>query len=173
MANDFIGIDIAGLPELLAKLQALPDEMQDQVTEAVATYLINVLRLYPSQRSVTRAQAYPDTPPITNDGRSVPGFFSMKQLRWFFAALNRGELDVPYKRTQGIARGWQAIGSGRNMIIANEAPGVMFVHDNQLQSRHEALVGWQKINSIISQRSPRLGEVMDGAIKKAIRKTGL
>ena len=166
MTNGFVGIAISDVSALISKLEALPDAMQEAATEDVATYLVNVLRLSPPQKSVSRADAYPDAP-------AGPGWFSEKQRRWFFWALNSGELQIPYRRTQAIAQGWQILGSGKNTIIVNEAPGVVFVHDDNLQSRHEAMVGWKKIRAILEERTRRMDAILDGAAKKAKKKVGL
>ncbi len=76
--NDFIAIDIVGLPELQAKLAKLPPEAQNAIVDDVSEYFLNVLREYPPQKSITRKAAY---------GVS---FFSDKQRRFFFAALKSG-----------------------------------------------------------------------------------
>lgn len=163
MAGDFIGIDTQGIAELNAKLSQLPVEARSQVVNEVSKYLINVLKTYPPQKYVTRKQAYGQT------------FVSDRQRKWFFAALNSGDLRIPYhrRRSHGIQGGWKQIGSGYNSIIANEVPGVQYVMGDDTQSRHERMVGWRTIGQIVKERMTRMLEVADGAIKKALRKLRL
>jgi len=160
--SNFIGIDIIGEKELVEKLAKLPPAAIDAGIEEANKYLVNVLRSYPPQKSVTRVEAY-----------GIP-FFSDKQRRFFFAALRDGRIQVPYHRTQALARGWKTIGAGRNQIIANEVPYAYLVMGTSgEQSRHAAKIGWQRVVSIIQARMTRILENFDAGVKKAIRKLGL
>lgn len=159
--GDFIGIDIEGLEEVQALLRKLPKEVQGQVTDDVAVYMVNALRAYPSQKRVTRAEAYPDAP-------AGPGWFSEKQRRWFFA--NLGELQIPYRRTQEYARGWKAVGQGPQTLVVNEAPHAIYLQDDERQSRMAALGGWQKLSKFIQERSARISRIAEAAAQKAIKK---
>ena len=161
MASSFIAIDVGGLDELQAKLRNLPPEAQDAVTNDVSNYLISVLKLYPSYKYVSRRSAY-GTP-----------FFTAKQRRWFFAALADGSLTIGNNRTQTLAKGWRKIGSGANVIVANEVPYAAYVMGEGEQSRHEAKVGWKTLDAVMRERSARIVEIADGAIKKALKKLGL
>jgi hypothetical protein len=160
MSNTLIGIDAAQLAHLLKGLNEMPEAMQDAAVDECAPYLVEVLKQYPSQKYVTRKQAY---------GKS---FFSDKQRRWFFAALNSGELKIPYRRTQGLRNAWQIIGSGKTAIIVNESSGAPFVMGDQTQSRHERMVGWETVSRIVADRAKKLGEKLEAGAKKAMRKIG-
>lgn len=159
--SDFIAIDIAGIEGIQASLKHLPPEAQEAVTDDVSTYLINVLKLYPPYRYVSRRSAY-----------GFP-FFTDKQRRWFFWALGTGELKIGNTRTQTLAKGWKKIGSGANVIVANETPYAAFVMGEGEQSRHEAKVGWKTLDTVVSERASRIIEIADAAIKKALKKLGL
>src|SRR3990172_7167849 len=115
MANNFIGIDIQGIDELKAKLDKLPEAAQDEgVTEGLK-YLQNIMRKYASYKYVSRKSAYGTT------------FFTEKQRRYFFAALNRGEISIGNNRTQALARGWKIEGTGRKAFLANEVSYAAYV----------------------------------------------
>ena len=86
MPDDFIGIAVQETPEFSAFLANAPAIAQDAAIDAANEYLLNVLKAYPPQRSITRKEAY---------GVS---FFTEKQRRWFFANLDN--LQIPYHRTQ-------------------------------------------------------------------------
>ena len=161
MADGFIGIDIQGLPELQAYLKRLPPEVADAVVDAVSKLLIDVFKSsQPSKKYVTRKAAY---------GAS---FKSDKQRRWFFAALNKGAINVPYSRTQAMRNAWKQIGAGAQSIIANEAAGVEYVMGDGTQSRHEAMVGWKTTSVIIREHMPRVEKVAQAAAQKAINSSG-
>ena len=161
MSDQFVAIDVQGLDELGAKFDQLPPAVQDQVTEDVSDYLVNVLQLNPPQNYVTRFMAYGTT------------FFTDRQRRWFFWALNNGAITVPYERTQAQSEGWHKIGQGANVMVVNETPGVIFTRGDDTQSRHEYLVGWETTIQVIKRRADRIMEIANGAAKKAIRKLGL
>ena len=159
MADGFIGIDITGLPELQAYLKRLPPAVADAVVDAVSKLAIDIFQSeQPSKKYVTRKAAY---------GQS---FQSDKQRRWFFAALNKGAIQVPYNRTQAMRRAWKQIGAGAKSIVANEAEGVEFVMGDGTQSRHEALVGWKTVSKMIKEHTPRIERVAIAAAQKAIDK---
>lgn len=158
---DFIGIDISGLEPVQKALTALPDAAQDAAIDAASKYLIDALQTeQPSPNYVTRKAAYGQT------------FFSTRQRKWFFAALEEGEIAVPYRRTQKLRRGWKQIDQGRTSIIANETEGAGWVVGEN-QSRHEARVGWKKASQVVQERLPRMIEKAQAAIEKIIKKLGL
>jgi len=158
---DFVGIDVKGIPELQRALAKAPGFVQDAVTEDVADYMLNVLREYPPQKRVTRRQAY---------GRT---FQSMRQQRWFFWALKNGVIRVPYQRTQAVRRGWKKVGSGRELIIANEEEGAFWTMDDYGQARLNKLVGWKKVGDIIRERASQIQRKAEAGVKRGLRKAGL
>lgn len=136
--GDFIGIDLQGIQNILSVLQRLPKAARDEFSEDTADFLIKELCKEPPSRYVTRKAAYGKT------------FFSDKQRRWFFWALGTGKIGVPYRRTGALSRGWQKIGSGENLIIANEREGAQWVMGDT-QSRHGKMVGWKTYVQVIEK----------------------
>lgn len=161
MAKELIGIDIEGLDILQKQLKELPDAVKDAVGDDVAKYMLNVVQAYPPQRRVTRKQAYGVT------------FFSDRQRKWFFAALNQGLITVPYRRTQGFRRAWRIMGEGIKSIIVNESKYGPFLMDDSRQSRMSAMIGWKKLNDLVKERAPKIQRIADAAIKNAFKKVGL
>lgn len=158
MANSLIGFDIEGLEQLQNKLAHLPQDVKDAASNDVAKYLLNVVRGYPPQKSVTRKQAYGVT------------FFSDKQRRWFFAALKSGAINVPYKRTQAFSRGWKIIGQGEQTILVNESDYGGYLMGPGQQSRMQMMIGWKTTDQILEERSERIDRIADAALKKALNK---
>ena len=161
MANEFIGIDVIGPKEVQAKLAKLPEAAQDAGVDEANAYLLNVVRTYPPRASVSRAQAYGQT------------FQSDKQRRWFFAALNSGEISVPYRRTQDLSRSWHILGQGKKSILVNESPYAHFVQQKETQANMMRLIGWKAVEDIVQERMAKILEKFDAGVKKAIHKLGL
>lgn len=157
----FVGVEVRGIDALQRKLDHLPPVVQDEITDAVSIYLMDVLRTYPPQKSIRRKTAYGVT------------FFTAKQRRWFFAALRSGELSIPYRRTGETRRGWKQIGKGASSILANETQGAYFSHDNDRQARLNKLVGWSTIAEVVDSRKDRILRVAYGALKRAMKKVGI
>lgn len=167
--SDFIGIDVQGLPELNKLLQDLPEAARDQVVEDVGTYLVNVLKAYPSKKYVTRAAAFPGVYATSPTGKRIPGYFSWAQFKKVMALVGEGK--VPYSRTQTLSKGWKKIGAGTNMLIANETSYGNYVMGDG-QSRHMAAIGWKTIADIVKERNDRIMEIAEAAAKKAVKKFG-
>lgn len=158
--NDFVGLDIEGMKETQHILKNYPDEASDAATEAAAKYLIDVFKVQPPRKKVSRKRAY---------GAS---FFSDKQRRWFFAALKSGEIKVPYNRTQGMRKAWNIIGRGKNLIIVNQTQAAVYTMGDQTQSRHEKLVGWQTTGQKVSKSIVKMQKVLRAAADKTLKKLG-
>lgn len=159
MASDFIAVEVAGEEPIYYLLDNLPDEVMDSGVEAVNKYLIGILKKYPPQKHVSRKAAY-----------GGDGFFSDRQRRWFFAALRSGELKTPYSRSNDLSNAWQQVGSGRDSIVANDAPYAAYVMGDDDQSRHEKLVGWSKLGDVLDRRSKDLVRVFEQAVRDAMKK---
>ena len=159
--SDFVGIDVTGTEELIAKLNRLPPEAQDQAVEDVNKYLLNVLRAYPSYNYVSFKQAY-------------GGWFSEKQRKYVMARIAEGTIKpgMP-NRSQRFAQGWKVVGYGRQSIIANETPYGRYLVDDTAQARMPAKIGWKKLKDTVKQRMGRIIEKADAGVKKALRKLGL
>jgi hypothetical protein len=156
----FIGIDTRGIPALEKLLRELPQEVKDYTINEISDYLLNVLRENAPQHYVSRKSAYGVT------------FFTAKQRRWFFANLRSGALNVPYRRTQGLSKGWHKAGEGEASFLYNESPGAEYVIGDGTQSRHEAMVGWKPVSATIREREAQINRRADAAAQKAIKKLG-
>src|SRR5574340_1214513 len=99
------------------------------------------LRHEPEYKVVSRKAAYGKT------------FQSDAQRRWFFGALDQGEIN-PWtnNRTHAIKTGWEASESSSDwnrFRVQNDAEGVEWVM-GEGQARQPALVGWRKAMDVIS-----------------------
>jgi hypothetical protein len=109
MADEF-ELDIEGLAEVSALLEALGRDVEEELTPIVdkaLKYLWQQLPPYPPKPG-------PDAPsPLVTD----------KQRRWFFAALREGRITVPYKRRQADGLGGSISTEVRS--AAGEITGLM------------------------------------------------
>jgi UDP-N-acetylglucosamine enolpyruvyl transferase len=158
--NELIGFDIEGLAELLEGLKRMQPEIQDAAGDELAPYLKNVVQAQPSYRYVSRRSAFGVT------------FFSDKQRRWFFRALNLGEIEVPYKRSQRFRRGWKIIGSGIGSIVVNDTPYGGYLMGDQTQSRHMKKIGWKKLGDLIDEKKGEIVRKLEAGAKKGMKKAG-
>lgn len=157
---DFIGIDIQGYKQIADALKRFPDAVQDVAVDDVSKYIIDVLRIYPPRKRITRRQAY---------GRA---FQTDKQRRYFFWALHTGRITVPYNRTQTLRRGWRQEGRGTRSIIVNETPYAEYVMGEE-QSRMSDMIGWEKVSVIPYQNRERIDKILYSSAMKTLKKLGL
>ena len=159
--SDFIGIDIRGIPELEKKFGKLAPYCIGAMCEQVADYLITVFQQQPPpDHTKTRKQAY---------GKS---FFTDRQRRWFFWALNSGALSLPYQRTQEMRRSWKKIGKGANVMVVNETEAAVFTMDDERQARFSRLVGWKTIGDVVRERRTQILRQAEIGVKKGIKQAG-
>lgn len=169
---DFIGIDITGDKEIMSVLSKLPTEVGDEVVNSVSKYVLDVYKSYPSKKSISRAEAFPNLSITTPTGNVIRGYHSWKQFRKVMSLVSKGL--VPYKRTQNLRQGWKQYGSGMKSIIANEVSYSGYVMGSKSQqSRHLGMIGWINFDRIFTERRERINRIITGAINTAFRKLGL
>ena len=169
---DFIGIDITGDKEIMSILNKLPKEVGDEVVDGVSKYILDVYKSYPSRKSISRAEAFPNVSITTPSGKTIRGYHSWAQFKKVMSLVSKGQ--VPYKRTQNLRRGWKKYGEGMKSIIANEVPYSGYVMGSRTQqSRHLGMIGWMNFDKVITERRERINRIITGAINTAFRKLGL
>jgi hypothetical protein len=148
--------------EIQAFLKETAPGARNAAAQAAATYLVgdgrHGLKHYPAYKWIRRRQAY---------GKP---FFSAKQRRFVMASLRAGknlktgtpmEPGFPH-RTGNLQRGWQTRGAAGGVMIYNTMPHVLPVMGDDVQSRHERLVGWRMVSDILETN-------LDGALLAAQR----
>ena len=158
---DFLGVDVSGLQPVMDKLAKLPKAVHEEATRAGADEVVRVMRVYPAEKRVSRAQAYGTT------------FFSDKQRRYFFWALRQGIITVPYRRTNSLRDNWVIIGQGLDEMVVNQTPYAGLVMGDNEQNRMHQQIGWKKLEQRLRENSQKLAKVLESAADKALRKLGL
>jgi len=159
--SNFVGIDVSGIEEIIAKINALPPKAQDEVVQGVNKYLVNVLKAYPPYKHVPFKKAY---------GK----WFSEKQRRYVMARITEGTITpgMP-NRSQRFSRNWKVVGYGKTSIIANEIPYGPYLVGDTSQARMPKKIGWSKLKDTIKNRMSKIIKIADAAVKKALHKVGL
>lgn len=145
--------DLGG--ELVDFINSTAPGARGAAAEAAGNYLIgdgrHGLKHYPAYKYVRRRQAY---------GKP---FFSARQRKKVMAMIRSGEIDpgAPH-RTGRLQRGWVLTGEGAQRIIKNTEPHVLPVMADEVQSRHERLVGWRMVSDVINSN-------LNGALQAAER----
>ena len=159
-------IRVEGLPELLKRITDL--QQLRPVKLAVRTAALHVkgkVAVYPQQRRMTRASVYGST------------FVSDKQRRYFFAALKRGEIEVPYRRgespkSETLGRRWTVniTNNGMRAVIGNNASYGPLVMDQDRQSVFMKAVGWRTVQEIVEDERATVMEVIRRGITETLMK---
>ena len=155
-----IGASIKGMKDLeqrLAKLKP-PSKAYQAGVMAVAKELQKEVMKYPAQNRPSRKSVYGQT------------WQSDKQRRWFFWAKKKGLIQVPYKRTGKLRKGWQVEPFGQDdAIVYNEVSYAHWVQEQASQSRYMAAVPWKTQEDIIDRLArDKAGRIMAREVMRNI-----
>ena len=99
-----------------------------------------------------------------------------RQRRGFFAKLNAGEIEVPYRRgsspgSETLGRKWTIEEVGPfEAKIGNAASYGPFVQDPEKQSRYHQMTGWPTTQDVIDKEGPEVVKVAEKLVKAALEK---
>jgi hypothetical protein len=140
-----VSFKVRGVAAVQAFLRSVPQGALRVALEAFTEYVLgddrHGLRHNDPYKFVTRKSAY---------GFS---FFTDKQRRWFFWALNNGEIDPGSgTRTGKTSAAWQRIpmANGYQYKIVNNTAGGYYTRDDTGQARQPAKVGWRKVSQVLA-----------------------
>lgn len=157
--TEIIKIEISGRTwdDIKKWLQGIQRGFKSKAMNAFTEYIIgnesHGLKHEPAYKYVSRKKAYGVT------------FFSDKQRKWFFAALNDGRIKPGVNNRTGLqSNSWAVKGENTTrQTIYNTAPGSRYTMGNRTQANQPRLVGWRKISDVVSSN-------MKGAIRYAQQK---
>jgi uncharacterized protein YbjQ (UPF0145 family) len=160
MSSDNIRVE--GLQKLTAKIRNLKQLRQVRAAvQGAGLFVKRQVARYPSKRRLTRKSVY---------GSS---FKSEKQRRWFFAALRKGEIAVPYRRGQdarseALGRSWTvaAQNAGLTAIIGTNVSYARYQQDEEKQSLYAKAVGWVPVQKTMAD--PAVVDEVTGRISAAV-----
>lgn len=157
-------IELRGLEPVIADLERLRKlQFVNAVLMAGAVYLQRKVATYPPKKRPTRASVY---------GRT---FKTVRQRKFFFAALADGKIDVPYRR--GISPGSQTL--GKRWTVASQSPFVVVLGNNatyarlvqslQDQSLYMRAVGWVPVETIIEREEANVLRYMGREMNRQVK----
>lgn len=155
---------IEGMDALLAKIATLQQlRMVEAGLLAGGAHMKTQMQKYPTQRAMTRASIYGSP------------FKSDKQRRFFFYALAKGMIQVPYRRGQSpgsrnLKQGWtvRSFNGGLSVEIGNAAPYGPLVQGQGRQSLYHKAAGWQTDEEVMDREGPAVIEYVRDEITRAI-----
>ena len=149
-------IEIEGLAQLIKKLDKLGrlDSVKAGI-RAAAVHISGIVSKYPSQKHV----------PIS----AVGGWKSDKQRKWFFANLRKGNITIPYRRTDALKHRWTTSirDHGFTAIIGNNTPYARFVMGDK-QTAMMQKIGWKTTDTVAKEEKKRVQEYVFDAVRRAI-----
>lgn len=93
-------------------------------------------------------------PPVR---RGPQPFKTAKQQRYFFRALRKGEIEVPYRRggknSEALGRRWTLAfeNDGLSAVLGNNASYGPVVQSRPMQSNYHRATGWPVIEDVAEQ----------------------
>ncbi|MCX7937950.1 MAG: hypothetical protein N2545_00740 [Thermoflexales bacterium] len=161
--NVIMAVDIFVVLEDEPQIREILDKLSSQsvrglVLRAIGEFVQGKLRRYPEYTYVSRKEAYGQT------------FQSDRQRRWFFAALRRGELRIPYQRTGRLRRGWKVVHYGGDAYaLENDTPYAGWVQGQQ-QARMMMLRNWRTVAQIKFEEAQRIERVAAETYNREVRR---
>ena len=110
-------VEIQGIDEALAMLRAIDPAI---VVSLMAVGLEAQNRIAPYPAASHREQA----------------FKTLKQRRGFFAKLRKGQIRVPYPRSNDTLNRWSLTPNGKSVDLRNTSPHAKWVHSAQQQAAY-------------------------------------
>ena len=158
-------IEIDGMDELLAKIKTL-QELKPVIAamKSAAVYVKGKAAEYPERKTITRASVY---------GSS---FKSDKQRRYFFWALRKGKIEVPYRR--GMSPGSKAFGrrwtiaaqnNGLTQVVGNNVAYGPYLMHTVVQTAYAKAMGWRTTKEIADEVEPVVKEYLQEYIDRYLK----
>jgi len=152
-----VSFKVRNVDKVKKYLATLPRGVMRVALEAISQWLVgdsqSGLRHPEPYKYVTRKSAYGVT------------FFTDKQRRWFFWALNSGKINPGNNnRTGESENAWRYVPQekGKNYVyrLVNDTPGGYWTRDDKRQARQLGKVGWLKVSVVVKKN-------LAGALKAA------
>jgi hypothetical protein len=110
----------------------------------------------------------------TYPGRQSSGpqqWKSDRQRRWFFAALRRGEIQVPYRRQGTLGRSWtrEIDRSKPAAIIGTHVKYAPYVQDANRQAPMHARNAWTTAQDVVQKKSRAVVRFLEQALSRWAR----
>jgi hypothetical protein len=153
--------NVQGLDKLVRKIETLAQlKAVGGALLAGGAHLKTHMQVYPSANRPTRKSVY---------GRS---FQSDRQRRFFFWAMRKGIIQVPYRRKAagGLAGRWTVTPSenGLRVEVANATPYGPLMQAKARQTLYAKAVGWQTDAQVLARETPVVVQYLKTAINEVL-----
>lgn len=98
----------------------------EQLVTAIKAMQDPVFRRYFSEQFYLK-RVKPELEKYPTPRRAPMEFVSDKQRRYFFAALSRGGIQIPYQRTNLLKRSWMFTAGADGGVVTNRTPYAAYV----------------------------------------------
>lgn len=157
-------IELVGEEQVIADLVRLGRaDFVTTVLTAGAVYLQRKVATYPPRKRPTRARVYGKT------------FKSVRQRKFFFAALADGRIDVPYRRgmspgSQTLGKRWSVAPRGPlAVVLGNNATYARLVQSLQDQSLYMRAVGWVPVETTVAREEANVLKYMERELDRKVK----
>lgn len=162
MSVEFIAGDMGALTQLVLSQSDRGRATLSSATMAGALTALSYIKPYPEKNRPSRSSVYGQT------------WQSAKQRRYFFFALRKGVIQVPYRRglspgSQRLGRSWTAKHvDDTSVAIGTNVTYARMVKDEQQQTRYMKAVGWTTIQQDIERGKREVMNAMNTVIRRAL-----
>lgn len=145
---------IEGIDQLVKKVETIQQlRGLKNVLLAAGETLKGKLSVYPPQKSLTRRSVYGEP------------FKSEKQRRFFFYALGKGLITVPYSRgadprSERFKASWaiETRNDGLTVIVGNDSTYGPYLMGNKEQSEFMAAIGWPTVDEVAAENVEEISQ---------------
>lgn len=162
MSVEFIAGDMGALTQLVLSQSDRGRTTLRGATMAGALTALSYIKPYPEKNRPSRSSVYGQT------------WKSVKQRRYFFFALRKGIIQVPYRRglspgSQRLGRSWTAKQvDDTSVAIGTNVSYARMVKDEGQQTRYMKAVGWTTIQQDIERGKREVFDTMNTVIRRAL-----
>jgi hypothetical protein len=159
---EFIAGDMGALTQLVLSQSDRGRTTLRGATMAGALTALSYIKPYPEKNRPSRSSVYGQT------------WKSVKQRRYFFFALRKGIIQVPYRRglspgSQRLGRSWTAKQvDDTSVAIGTNVSYERMVKDEGQQTRYMKAVGWTTIQQDIERGKREVFDTMNTVIRRAL-----
>lgn len=162
MSVEFIAGDLGALTQLVLSQSDRGRATLRGATMAGALTALSFIKPYPEANRPSRSSVYGQT------------WKSAKQRRYFFFALRKGIIQVPYRRglspgSERLGRSWTAKPvDDTSVAIGTNVSYARMVKDGEQQTRYMKAVGWTTIQQDVERGRTAVLNTMNEVIRRAL-----
>lgn len=162
MSVEFIAGDMGALTQLVLSQSDRGRATLRSATMAGALTALSYIKPYPEANRPSRSSVYGQT------------WKSEKQRRYFFFALRKGIIQVPYRRgispgSQRLGRSWAAKQlNDTSVAIGTNVTYARMVKDEGVQTKYMKAVGWTTIQQDLARGQRAVFDAMNTVIRRAL-----